>query len=248
MGKITLEVCVDSVESAIAAEKGGATRLELCSNLMIGGTTPTRAFIQLVKEKVNIPVYVLIRPRFGDFCYTDLEFEAIKKEVIDAKVCGADGVVIGILKADGTLDKERLHILCELASDMHITLHRAFDVCSNPLEALRCVRQLGIHTILTSGQKQTCVEGKELLKELVQNAGEEIEVLVGSGLKAENVREMINYTGARAYHLSGKKEKESQMIYRHQEVSMGLPILSEYVIWETEEEEIRKVRRIIDLG
>lgn len=242
-----LEVCVDSVESAIAAERGGATRLELCSNLMIGGTTPTRAFIQLVKEQVSIPVYVLIRPRFGDFCYTDLEFEAIKREVIESKNLGADGVVIGILKPDGGLDEERMQILCELAKGMHITLHRAFDVCSNPVESLATVKKLGIHTILTSGQKQTCEEGKELIKELVQVAGEEVEILVGSGLNVGNIQELIEYTGARAYHLSGKREKESQMIYRHQEVSMGLPILSEYVIWETEEEEIRKVRTLMDL-
>lgn len=246
MKKKILEVCVDSVESAIAAEAGGASRIELCGSLMIGGTTPTMALLDLVKEKIDIPVYVLIRPRFGDFCYTILEFEQIKKEVIQAKQHGADGIVIGVLKPDGSLDIERMRELVEIARPLHITLHRAFDVCKQPLDTLELIKELGIHTILTSGQEQTCVQGKELLTELVRRAGSEVEILIGSGLKSSNIEEMIRATGARAYHLSGKKEIESQMLYRPKEVSMGLPVLSEYIIWQTDEREIRKVREILD--
>lgn len=246
MKKKILEVCIDSVESALAAEAGGASRLELCGNLMIGGTTPTMALLDVVKAHVNIPVYVLIRPRFGDFCYTNFEFEQIKREVIDAKAHGAEGVVIGILNPDGSLDIEKMKQLVELAKPLHITLHRAFDVCKHPLETLEVIKELGIHTILTSGQEQTCEQGKALLAELVRRAGDEVEILVGSGLKSNNLEEMIQMTGAQAYHLSGKKEVESQMSYRPKEVSMGLPILSEYIIWRTDEEEIRKVRTILD--
>lgn len=237
-----LEVCVDSVESALEAERGGASRLELCGNLIIGGTTPSIALLDLVKQHVRIPVFMIIRPRFGDFCYTAFEFEQMKQEVLDAKEHGADGVVIGILNPDGSLDEERMNILVQLAKPMHVTLHRAFDVCKDPIAALECVCRLGIDTILTSGQKQTCTQGKELIRELVQRAGKDVEILVGSGLNAENIEEMMECTGARAYHLSGKKEIEGQMKYRAEYVSMGLPVASEYVIWRTSAVEIRKVR------
>lgn len=240
-----LEVCIDSADSAIEAEKGGATRLELCGNLIIGGTTPTIALLDLVKKVVTIPVNVLIRPRFGDFCYTDLEFEQIKDEVIQAKEHGADGVVIGILKPDGALDVERMKVLVDLAKPMHVTLHRAFDVCNDPMETLHQVKELGINTILTSGQKQTCVQGKELIAELVRASENKVEILVGSGLNAGNIEEMIKDTGASAYHLSGKKELDSMMEYRSEEVSMGLPILSEYIIWRTDANEIKKVKENI---
>lgn len=146
-----LEVCVDTAEGAIAAEQGGATRIELCGNLIIGGTTPSTSLLEIVKENVSIPIHVIIRPRFGDFCYTDLEFEEIKRQVINMKEHGADGVVIGILKPDGSLDKERMEILIDLANPMNIVLHRAFDVCKDPFEALETAKELGIQAILTSG-------------------------------------------------------------------------------------------------
>ncbi|WP_070000375.1 copper homeostasis protein CutC [Cellulosilyticum sp. I15G10I2] len=246
MNKITLEVCVDSVESALAAQKGGATRLEVCSNLIIGGTTPTSSLIDLVNASVDIPLHVLIRPRFGDFCYTPFEFEYIKREIKVAKEHGAKGIVIGILTPNGDLDIERLKVLIDLAKPLHITLHRAFDVCKNPFEALEQVKSLGIDTILTSGQQQTCIQGASCIKELVNKAGNQVEILVGSGLNSSNIEEIVKTTHAKAYHLSGKKEKESPMLYRPQTVTMGLPILSEYTIWETDWLEIEKVKDIIN--
>ncbi|MDF2596437.1 MAG: copper homeostasis protein CutC [Clostridia bacterium] len=246
MNECVLEVCVDSVESALAAQKGGATRLELCSNLIIGGTTPPVSLIDLVKKTVTLPIHILIRPRFGDFCYTPFEFECIKKEVILAKEHGAKGVVIGILKPDGCLDIERLKELISLAKPLHITLHRAFDVCLDPYEALEQAKALGIDTILTSGQEQTCTQGMECIKKLVLQAENQIEILVGSGLNSSNMREVMTKTHATAYHLSGKKEKESPMLYRPKTVSMGLPILSEYTLWETDWVEIKKVKEILN--
>lgn len=244
--RFNLEVCVDTVESAIAAEKGGATRLELCGNLIIGGTTPSMSLLEIVKEYVKIPVYVIIRPRFGDFCYSDLEFEEMKRQVILVKEHRADGIVIGILKPDGSLDKERLKILVDLAEGIPITLHRAFDVCRDPFEAMDVALKLGISTILTSGQKQTALEGVDLLSELIKVANGKIDIMPGGGINSHTVAEIAQKTHAKSYHVSGKIKKDSPMIYRKEGVSMGLAILSEYDLFEADEIEIRKIKQLIE--
>lgn len=241
-----LEVCVDTAESAIAAEQGGATRIELCGNLIIGGTTPSVSLLQIVKENIKIPVHPIIRPRFGDFCYSDLEFEEIKRQVVSMKEHGADGVVIGILKPDGTLDKERMQILVNLAKPMNVVLHRAFDVCRDPFEALEVAKELGIQTILTSGQKATAVEGADLLKELVEAANGEIDIMPGGGVNIDTLGDLIDRTGATSYHMSGKVELDSPMVYRKEGVPMGLPVLSEYTLFKTDSEKIRKAKHIIE--
>lgn len=153
MNKYILECCVDSVASAIEAEKGGADRLELCSNLIIGGTTPTLALFNEVRNHVSIPINVLIRPRFGDFLYSEYEVNMIKQEVVQFREAGADAVVIGSLTADGSLDIEQMKELIVLAGDMKITLHRAFDMCADPIKTLQEAINLGIDTILTSGKR-----------------------------------------------------------------------------------------------
>ena len=161
-----LETCVDSVESAMAAAEGGADRLELCSNLIIGGTTPGPWLFEEIRKRSDIRIHALIRPRFGDFCYTDAEFSMIRNAVKDFRKMGAEGVVIGILKPDGTLNMEQMQELMDAAGDMSVTLHRAFDECADPIEAMEQAISLGIDTILTSGQKNTCLQGAELLNEL----------------------------------------------------------------------------------
>ena len=161
-----LETCVDSVESAMAAAEGGADRLELCSNLIIGGATPGPWLFEEIRKRSDIRIHALIRPRFGDFCYTDAEFSMIRNAVKDFRKMGAEGVVVGILKPDGTLNMEQMKELMDAAGDMSVTLHRAFDVCADPIEAMEQAISLGIDTILTSGQKNTCLQGAELLKEL----------------------------------------------------------------------------------
>ena len=241
----TLEVCVDSTASALAAKRGGADRLELCADLIIGGTTPSPALLRQVKAETGLPVRALIRPRFGDFCYTDEEFEIIRRDVKMFREAKADGVVIGILKPDGSLDVERMAILMEEAGPMSVTLHRAFDVCCDPYQALEQAKQLHIDTILTSGQKNTALEGKELLTELVQLAKGEIDILIGSGVKASVIELLAKLTGATSFHMSGKVTLDSPMTYRKQEVSMGLPLVSEYTLWQTSAEEIAKAKAVL---
>ncbi|MBZ9686907.1 copper homeostasis protein CutC [Clostridium estertheticum] len=241
-----LEVCVDSVESAMEAVEGGANRLELCCDLIIGGTTPNINLFKLIKEKTNIKMNVLIRPRYGNFRYTENEFEIMKRDIKMFKKAGAHGVVIGMLKPDGTLDIDRMKELIAEAEGMYITLHRAFDVCRDPFATLEQAKKLGINSILTSGQKNDCTQGRELLKELVEKSEHKIEILIGSGLNSSNVEDVISYTKSCAVHTSGKMEVESDMKYRREDISMGFPILSEYVILRTQSEEIAKIREILE--
>lgn len=241
-----LEACVDSVESAMEAVKGGANRLELCGDLIIGGTTPNINLFKLIKEKTDVKINVLIRPRYGDFCYTQDEFEIIKRDIKMFKEAGANGVVIGILKPDGALDLERMKELMALTEGMHVTLHRAFDVCKNPFETLEEAKNLGVKSILTSGQKNKCTEGIELLKELVEKSEDKIEILIGSGINSKNVQQVVSYTKSLAVHTSGKINVESHMKYRKEDISMGFPILSEYVILRTDSEEILRIREILE--
>jgi copper homeostasis protein len=241
-----LETCVDSVESAVAAEKGGARRLELCANLVIGGTTPGVCLYKEVRKKVTIPIHVLIRPRFGDFCYTDYEFEIIKEEVRMFHELGADGIVIGILKPDGTLNQEQLRQLIRLAPGMSVTLHRAFDVCVDPKKALEEAAALGFHTILTSGQENNCLTGAKLLGELEEQSAGRIVIQVGSGVSAEAIKELYPKTGAKAYHMSGKVSLDSSMKYRKENVNMGLPSLGEFEIWRTQEEKICEAKMVLE--
>ena len=195
-----LEVCADSVRSAVEAQAGGADRIELCSGLVIGGLSPSVAMFEQVKKNVDIPVRVLLRPRFGDFCYDGYEFETLKEEVCLFREAGADGVVIGILKPDGRLDTDRMKELVECAKSESksgkrpcaVTFHRAFDVCRSPYEALRQCIELGIDTILTSGQKDSAWNGRELLKELVREAAGEIEILAGAGISPEVIGKLAD--------------------------------------------------------
>lgn len=246
MKKYILESCVDSVESALAAAKGGADRLELCANLIIGGTTPSPALFEEIRKVSPIRIHALIRPRFGDFCYTDYEFAMIRREVAMYREMGAEGVVIGILNPDGSLNMEQMEILMEEAGGMSVTLHRAFDVCRDPFEALDQAKKLGIHTILTSGQKNSASAGRDLLKELTERAGDAIDIMAGGGVNAQVIRELAPYTGAHVFHMSGKITLDSQMEYRREGVNMGLPSLSEFEIWRTKAENIRAAREVLD--
>ena len=241
----TLECCVDSVESAIAAKKGGADRLELCSALVIGGLSPSQALYRKIREQADIPIRVLLRPRFGDFCYTDYEHEILKEEVRSFCKLGADGIVIGTMKPDGTLNLEQMKELMEETQGMTVTLHRAFDMCQDPFQTLEEAKRLGIHTILTSGQKNVCTEGMDLLKELVEQAQGKTEILVGGDVDASVLPVLAEKTKAKAFHMSGKVSIESEMQYRKQDVSMGVASVSEYEIWRTSEKRIREARRVL---
>ncbi len=246
MADIILEVCVDSVESAIAAQAGGADRIELCGSLITGGLTPSPALFRAVKQAVDIPVRVMIRPRFGDFCYSSHEYEIMCEEVSMFCNMGADAIVSGCLTKNGEVDITMMQRLVKLAGSREFTFHRAFDVTKDPYKALDEIKALGIGTILTSGQKNSFVEGRELIKNLVHLAGDEVVIMAGAGVSPASLEQYANYVGARAYHMSGKVTLESSMKYRKTGISMGLPGLNEYEIWQTDEKTVRKARKILD--
>ena len=246
MFKIKLEVCVDSVDSAIAAEKGGADRLELCGSLIIGGTTASPVLYKEIRKHTSIPIKALIRPRFGDFCYSQHEFDVILGEVDLYRKLGADGIVVGCLTPEGAVHMQQMEQIMNIAGNMRVSFHRAFDVCENPYTALAQIKELGIDTVLTSGQKNSFIDGQVLLKELVQLAGDKIEIMPGAGVTSETLKNTAPLINANAYHMSGKTTLDSTMKYRKKDISMGTAALNEYEIWQTDESEIRKVREVLD--
>lgn len=240
MKQYMLEVCTDSVESAISAQKGGADRIELCSNLVIGGVTPGQALFQMVKRYTDIDIHVLLRPRYGDYCYDNYEFEQLKEEVQMYRELGALGIVIGMLNPDGTLDAKRMEELVQVAGKMEIVMHRAFDVCINPLETMEQAISLGIDTILTSGQEDSAWKGRGMLKELQEKSAGRIEILAAGGINAEAIKKLVPYTGISSYHMSGKVERDSAMTYRKPESGQGHEKSGEYILWKVSEEKIRQ--------
>ena len=245
MENYILECCVDRLASAINGEKGGANRFELCANLVIGGTTPSLTLFRQVRKHTNLPIHVLIRNRFGDFCYNDDEIEEMCDSIKAFADEGADGVVVGALSPDGDLDEDAIKKFILRAGRAKVVLHRAFDMCKEPFAALNKSKELGIDTILTSGQKGNCVDGSPLIKELIERAGKEINILIGAGVSADAIKKVYEMTGGTNYHMSGKRVIDSRMAYRREEVSMGLPSLSEYDIWETSAEEIAKAVKVL---
>lgn len=246
MTHYVLEGCVDSVESAIIATRAGANRLELCANLMIGGTTPTAATFQQVRKVCDNHVNVLIRPRFGDFCYTEHEVAIVEQEIEMFRKLGADGIVIGALTPEGDIDWPIMERWLHKAGDMWITMHRAFDMCRDPYVELENAIAHGVDAILTSGQADICTQGKACIKELVQRSQNEMQILVGSGVSPDVLEELIVDTGAYAFHMSGKEVLDSPMIYRKSNVHMGLDSISEYDIWRTKEENMRRAVEILE--
>jgi copper homeostasis protein len=228
MQDITVEVCVDSIGSALNAALGGANRVELCDNLPEGGTTPGYGTIAIAREHLDIDLFIMIRPRGGDFLYSDLEFEAMKTDIHIAREIGADGVVFGILNPDGSIDMERNKILRDLALPMGTTFHRAFDLGSDPMQNMEDIIKIGMDRILTSGQASSALEGKELINELIREAGNRIIIMPGGGIDEENVRTLKEYTGAREYHVTLRSEQDSEMIFKRDGISMGKDIFPEY--------------------
>lgn len=200
-----LEICASSLQSAINAQTGGAQRIELCCNLEQGGLTPSHGTIQLARQALAIEIFVLIRPRAGDFTYTELELTQMQADISFCKSIGIDGVVFGVLDAQNKIDEARNKQLIELARPMQTTFHRAFDCLTNPLQGLKQVIYLGFDRILTSGLAPTAIEGKILLKELITQAQNNITILPGSGLNSQNVADFIAFTKAKEIHASAKK-------------------------------------------
>lgn len=217
-----LEVCCFNYESCLIAERAGADRLELCADPADGGTTPAFGTIKQVKEKTSIQVYQIIRPRGGDFFYSDDEFSMMKSDVLLCRELGCEGVVIGLLNRDGSIDKERSKRLIQLAYPMGVTFHRAFDRALHPFEALEDIIETGCERILTSGQLPTAMEGIEMLNELVRQANDRIIIMPGSGIRASNIEAIAKQTGATEFHSSARISLHSSMEFVNNNMNESL--------------------------
>lgn len=235
-----IEICAYSLQSCITAQQAGATRVELCAGLPEGGTTPSFGLIQLARQHLSIPLYVMIRPRGGDFLYTPTELEVMRADINVAKQLGADGLVLGLLNANGTVDEVKTRKLVELAHPLPVTFHRAFDLTRDPDEALEAVIRTGAIRILTSGQQPTAEAGSPLLRRLVAQAAGRIEIMAGAGVSAKNAG-LLRKTGVDALHLSGKLSVDSSMRYRSSTISMASALPSEYERIEASAEHIQAV-------
>lgn len=245
--KYLIEVCCAHFQSALEAEKGGAKRIELCDNLYEGGTTPSYAAIKTAKEKLNLDINVMIRPRGSDFCYSDVEFEIMKEDIAICRKLGVQGVVFGILLPNGNVDVERTRQLAELARPMSVTFHRAYDMCPDPFKALEEIIGLGIDRILTAGHQNTVPEGIDLIAQLVKRAAGRIVIMPGSGINDENIQDIRDKSGATEFHLTGKKNIESKMQFRKQGIFMGgLKEIPEYSINVTDAGRIRKIVNLLN--
>ena len=240
-----IEICANSVASCLEAQKGGAYRVELCAGIPEGGTTPSYGEIAVARELLNIKLNIIIRPRGGDFLYSDVEHKTMLHDIEMAKKLGVDGVVIGCLKADGTIDMERNRELIAAAEGMSVTFHRAFDMCKNPFESLEQIIALGCDRLLTSGQQPTAIEGISLLSQLVEKAGDRIIIMPGSGVNEDNIAILADKTKAKEFHFSAREPIDSKMEYRNPDLKMGGAVveIDEFVNNVTAAE---KVKRTID--
>lgn len=208
-----LEIAANSVASALAAQEGGADRIELCSALELGGLTPSHALIALARERLRIPVYVLIRPRDGNFLYSELELETIERDIETCKALGCDGVVIGVLDANGNIDVARCRALITAAGNLGVTFHRAFDVTRDQRQALDAVIALGCERILTSGASTHAIDGVNAIAALSRQAANRILIMPGAGIDEHNIAAVRAATGAREFHASAKRALPSAMRY-----------------------------------
>ena len=214
MGTCLIEIAANSVASALAAQAGGAGRVELCAALELGGLTPSHATIAMARERLRIPLYVLIRPRAGDFRYDDDECEAMRRDIETCVALGCDGVVLGVLDADGDVDMERCYSLIAAAAHLGITFHRAFDLVRDPHRALDDVIALGCERVLTSGGQASAMEGAAQIRELVAQAAGRIGIMPGAGVTDRNIAALATATGAREFHASAKRQRPSGMRHR----------------------------------
>jgi len=242
-----IEVCANSLLSAIAAEKGGADRVELCDNLYEGGTTPSAGMIYQAKQQISIDVFPIIRPRGGDFLYSEIEMQIMLKDIEVARQMGADGFVIGCLTAEGKVDNKNCARLIEAAKGLPITFHRAFDMCENAFKALDMIKKLGVQRILTSGQKNKAIDGVPLIAELVKAAGDKLLIMAGSGIDESNIQEIAHQSKAKAFHVSLRESYESEMIFRREHIFMGgLKEIPEYANKHTRADRLKRLIKIIE--
>lgn len=226
MKEYQFEICANSVESCIAAQKGGAHRVELCAGIPEGGTTPSYGEIAMAREALTTTrLHVIIRPRGGDFLYSPIEVKTMLKDIEVARQLGADGVVFGCLTAEGEIDLPIMHELMKASEGLSVTFHRAFDVCRDAKKALEQIIELGCNRILTSGQQPTAELGIPLLKELQEQASGRIILLAGCGVNEKNISRIAQETGIQEFHFSARESIKSGMNYKNESVSMGGTVL-----------------------
>ena len=246
---MTVEIVVYNIESALRAQEGGADRIELCDNPGEGGTTPSNGVIELVRQNVALDVFVMIRPRGGDFCYSSYEFHSMKRDISQCQKLSADGVVFGILNSDGTIDKKRCKELIAQARPLKVTCHRAFDMARDPFEALEDCIEAGFDRILTAGQQAQAVKGAELIGQLIEKAKGRIAIMPGSGVNENTVEEIIKKSKASEIHFSATTFRESEMIFRNPQIAgMGSDEGTEFKLRTVDPERIKKTRAIAMLA
>jgi copper homeostasis protein len=241
-----LEICVDSLESAIKAQRAGADRIELCMALSEGGITPSYGLIKQCLENLDIKVNVIIRPRGGDFLYNGTEFDTMKQDIVFCREIGVNAVVSGVLNPDGSVDVSRTRELVDLARPMSFTFHRAFDVCADYEQALEAIISCNADRILSSGGESTAEAGMDLLKKLIRQAADRIIIMPGSGINPDNLEKIISYTGAKEVHASASVLIESSMQYRTEKICMNSYGASDYVRKQSDEAKIRQLKEILN--
>jgi copper homeostasis protein len=245
--RILVEACVDSVASALAAERGGAERLELCDALFDGGTTPSAGMIAAVKSRVTIPVFVMIRPRGGSFIYSEAERDVMRRDVVIAREQGADGVVIGGLLPDGVIDRVLVRMLVDAARESPVTFHRAFDLTPDLAAALESLVDAGVQRVLTAGGEATAADGATTLAELVRQAGQRLTVLAGGGVREENVRALVSVSGVREVHVRLTRLTRGDAPPARQDLRVRRSLPEDEAAWEeTDEQRVRGFVSAVD--
>lgn len=242
---VLIEVCVDSVASAVAAQRGGAQRVEVCSDLLEGGITPSLGLLERVRSSVSIPVHAIIRPRGGDFCYSGEEFEIMRRDIAIAKAAGADGVVLGVLDVAGRVDIPRTRSLIEVARPMSVTFHRAFDVSADLRQSLEDVCSTGADRLLTSGGEPDSLQGIETISELVKASAGRIQIMAGGGITAKNVLQILQNTGISEIHVGLATPVQNAKPNRPPRVFLGKGQSWEHPRTEVREDSVRELKRVI---
>lgn len=244
---MTCEIVVYNIESALKAQEGGADRIELCDNPGEGGTTPSYGMIEAARQNVSLDVFVMIRPRGGDFFYNNYEFHCMKRDISQCQKISVDGVVFGILNPDGTLDKKRCKELIDKSRPLKVTCHRAFDMTRDAFEALEDCIEVGFDRILTSGHQAQALTGAGLIGELIKKANGRIAIMPGSGVNENTVQEIVSRSRATEIHFSATTSRESGMIYRNPNIAgMGSDEGSEFKIRTVDPDRVRAIRKLAE--
>jgi copper homeostasis protein len=244
---MTVEVVVYNIASALKAEAGGADRIELCDSPGDGGTTPSYGAIEVVRQNVNLDVFVMIRPRGGDFCYSSYEFHAMKRDISQCQRLSIDGLVFGILLPDGRIDKQRCNELIRKIRPLKVTCHRAFDMTRDPFEALEDCIEVGFDRILTSGHHPTAAEGIPLIRELVGRAAGRIVIMPGSGVNEDTVKDIVSETAVQEIHISAAATVDSDMVYRNERIAtMGNSPDEAFTRRTVDPDRVRRIRMLAE--